>query len=313
MIIDNLSAIKSQNLFFNCRNFLSVGQVYIKLEGLNIAGSIKLKTAIHLVNGLEQKYGITPKTHKLIESSSGNLGLALSIVAKERGYTFTCVIDPNITPANEKCMELFGASLIKVTEPDAAGGYLTTRIKLIQEIIANDPSYIWTNQYANQDNINAHYIETATEILQIIPKVDYLFVGAGTTGTLMGCAKFFKLHSPLTKIIAVDTLGSVTFDFPPAKRYIPGLGTSRKPEIVNKDLIDDLVLVSEKDASIMCRRLLQEYGLFLGGSSGSVLHAVKNYKYLRDNFTVVAISPDFGQKYIDTIYNTEWFMRTFIN
>lgn len=312
MITSSLGDIQSEQIFFKCNDFLSDKEIYIKLEGLNLAGSIKLKTAKYLLANLAAQYNLSSNKYKIIESSSGNLGVALSLLCKQYGYHFTCVTDPNISPLNEKYIELFGAELIKITQRDQSGGYLETRITYIESLIRQDPTYLWTNQYANPQNIHAHYCETGPEILKEMGKIDYLFIGAGTTGTVLGCAKFFKEHSKPTKIIAVDTVGSVTFNHPPAKRYIPGIGTSKRPPIVEESLLDDIIHVHEKDAIIMCHFLLKKYGLFLGGSSGSILHAVKEYhRYPQDKVKIVAISPDFGEKYINSVYNLSWYNSIF--
>jgi cysteine synthase len=157
MLISSVVNIKSDNLFFQCLDFLENGNVLLKLEGLNVAGSIKLKTALYLIKNIEKISTINPLQCKFIESSSGNLGVALSIICKEKGYHFTCVTDPNISSANEQQMRLLGTTIVKVTDRDSAGGYLSTRIDYIKKLIHDDPSYIWTNQYANENNINAHY------------------------------------------------------------------------------------------------------------------------------------------------------------
>lgn len=311
MIIDSISAITLSPLFYKLTKFIPHAEVYIKLEGLNVAGSIKLTTARGLIDSLEKEGRISSRT-KFIESSSGNLGLALSILCKEKGYSFTCVTDPNILPENEKLIQLYGATLIKITDKDANGGYLASRIKFIQELIQKDTDFIWINQYANIENPVAHYALTGKEILEAFPDLDYLFIGAGTTGTLMGCAALFREKSPSTKIIAIDSAGSVTFGFPPKKRHIPGLGTSRRPEIVNEELIDEILLVDEADAVKMCRWMMNTYGLFLGGSSGTVLQGIRSYENrLLYGSKVLTISPDFGHKYINTVYNDEWVQEKF--
>jgi 2,3-diaminopropionate biosynthesis protein SbnA len=312
MIISNLTDIKAQPLFYHLQSAVEDADVYLKIEGLNIAGSIKLKTALYLINKIDGGKPDKINPRYIIESSSGNLGVALSIVCKQRGYSFICVTDPNISPANEKYIKLFGGKIIKVNEKDDAGGYLSTRINFIKKFIKENPDYFWTNQYANDGNPNAHYFETAREIHSQFTHVDYLFIGAGTTGTLMGCAKYFKSHLPATRIIAVDTVGSVTFNQPPSKRYVPGIGTSKRPAIVNEEFIDDLVMVHEIEAIKMCHEYLSRYGLFLGGSTGSVLSAVHRYtKYKSDHKTIVAISPDFGNNYQDTVYNHIWLQQVF--
>lgn len=311
MIINSIVDIASPPLFFHLQDFIDQGVVFLKLEGLNIAGSIKLTTAKGLIESLEKQGKISSHT-KIIESSSGNLGVALSIVCKEKHYPFICVTDPNILPENEKLMKIYGATVIKVTERDSNGGYLASRIQYIHKLLESDPDYVWLNQYANSSNPLAHYHKTAQDILTEFPHIDYLFVGAGTTGTLMGCAAFFKKHSPQTKIIAVDAVGSVTFGFPPKKRYIPGLGTSRSPEIADKKLVDDILLIEETDTVKMCWWMLEKYGLFLGGSSGTVLEGIKQYaSQIPPQSTVVAISPDFGHKYLEMIYNELWIQEKY--
>ena len=121
------------------------------------------------------------------------------------------------------------------------------------------------------------------------------------------------MDAPNTKIIADDNKGSITFDFPPGSRYIPGIGTSRRPEIVSLDNVHDVILVSEPDAVATCNYLLKKYGLFLGGSSGAVIYAAKTYlSSLNDkNVSFVCISPDFGEKYVNTIYNPIWVEEKF--
>ena len=255
---------------------LSAGEVYLKLEGLNPAGSVKLRPAVQMIETLESQGRIRPG-HRVVESSSGNLGVALAIVCKVKGYQFTCVTDPNANEAAVQLMSTYGARVVVVDKRDAEGGYLGTRIALVLQLLDADPQLVWTNQYANPANADAHYAFTAPEIHHAFPDLDYLFVGAGTTGTLAGCTRFFARHSPATKVVAVDAVGSVTFGGTAAKRYLPGLGTSRRPQIA--DLCDpyDVVLVAEQDAVRTCRRLLNRSGLLVGGSTGSVLTAVEHY------------------------------------
>lgn len=308
MIINKLYEIASPSIFYKLEDFYRLKNVYIKLEGLNIASSIKLKTALHLINSLELTQGISPIKNTIIESSSGNLGIALSIVCKSKGYKFICVTDPNLSLQAQEYIKLYGGQLIKINRKDKNGGYLGTRIDLIKKLIKKDPTLIWTNQYSSLFNIDAHYKTTAQEIYQQFPNLDYLFIGAGTTGTLVGCAKYFKKYSPLTKIIAVDAKGSVTFGFKSSTRYIPGIGMSRRPDIFSPDNIYDIILVDETNTIEMCHYMLQKYGLLLGGSSGSVMYAIKEYtqKLTCKNSSIVVISADFGDKYIPTLYDNLW-------
>jgi 2,3-diaminopropionate biosynthesis protein SbnA len=280
--------------------------IFVKIEGLNLGGSVKVKTALGLIRTLEAE-GRLNASSKLIESSSGNLGVALSMICAGRGYAFTCVVDPNTSVRNIKIMEVFGARIVMISERDENGGFLGSRIRYIEQLIANDPDYLWTNQYANPANVEAHRRWTAAAIDRHFPRLDYLFVGAGTTGTLMGCVKHFKAHRPKVRIVAVDSVGSVTFGYPAGKRHIPGLGTSRRPEIFDPKGLHAVELVDERDSIIMCRHLARRHGFLCGGSTGTVLAAVRAWKRrLPREIVVAAISPDLGERYLDTIYNDEW-------
>ena len=304
MIFNSPSELIFDQIFLRVEDIIPAS-VHLKLEGISITGSIKVKAAKHMIESLERSGRLQPG-YRVIESSSGNLGVALSMVCAEKGYGFTCVSDPNISPQAARLITAYGAELITITKRDANGGYLGTRIDLIQDLLRQDPKAIWVNQYENTENVNAHYLTTGHSILKEFPKVDYLFVGAGTTGTLGGVSSYFRDHSPRTKIIAVDTAGSVTFGFPSGKRYIPGLGTSRPPPIRRYSYYDDMVMVPEEETVAMCQRLARS-GIFLGGSSGTVLVAVSKFgKEIPADASVVAISPDLGDRYLDTIYNPSW-------
>jgi 2,3-diaminopropionate biosynthesis protein SbnA len=305
-----ISGLNNDLSFLEVRG-LCHGRVFLKVEALNPAGSIKLKTAAGMIGALERE-GRIRRGARLIESSSGNLGVALAAICAERGYNFTCVIDPNTIEQNRKIIEAFGAKVIVIRERDANGGYLGSRIRHIEEIVSRDPKTIWLNQYANPANPAAHYDTTARSIAETFERIDYLFVGAGTTGTLMGCKSFFRTHRPHTRVIAVDSIGSVTFGFPPSPRFIPGLGTSRRPEIFDPEGLFALERIEESDAVLMCRWLARSHGLLAGGSTGTVLAGLHAwFDRIPQDAVVVAISPDLGERYLDTVYSDDWVHEKF--
>ena len=311
LIYDHAFQIVTDHIYLRPPRFVPGVELIIKLEGLNPAGSIKLKTAVGLIEAAEGA-GALPPGGCVVESSSGNLGVALSAVCADRGHSFTCVTDQNTTPHNVALMRAYGARVAIVDERDANGGFLGTRLALIQRWLRKDPALVWLNQYANPANPRAHYERTAAAILADLSPVDYLFVGAGTTGTLTGCAEHFRRNSRGTRIVAVDAVGSVTFGYPPARRLIPGLGSSARPELARPDAADEVVLVAEFDAVRMCRRMAREYGIAVGGSTGSVLAAIEaKAADLLPGSRVVAISPDLGERYLSTIYDDEWVGRHF--
>ena len=191
----------------------------------------------------------------LVESSSGNLGVALSVLAASKGYRFVCVTDPRCNLSTRLMMEALGSRVHVVTEPDPVGGFLGARIDYVRALCAADDRYVWLNQYTNPGNGMAHYRTTAPAIARQFPRLDVLFVGAGTTGTLMGCARYFReWHRPV-RIVAVDSVGSVTFGGAPGRRMIPGLGTSVRPPLLDESYVDEVVHVQEADTIRACRCL----------------------------------------------------------
>ena len=165
--------------------------LFLKCEGFNFAGSIKLKVANEMVEAAERDGLLSPDS-VLVESSSGNLGVALSMIAASKGYRFLCVTDSRCNLSTRLLMEALGSQVHVIAEPDAQGGFLGARIDYVRALCASDERYVWLNQYINPANWRAHYRTTAPAIARQFPRLDVLFVGAGTTGPLMGCARHFR-------------------------------------------------------------------------------------------------------------------------
>ena len=233
MIIESPVDLVFRDLFYRLRTFAGLHDVFLKLEGFNVTGSIKIKTAVGLLEDLEKRGLAEPGKTVIVESSSGNLGLALSLLCAVKGYKFICVTDPNANHATVREMELHGAEVIVVTDRDTAGGFLGTRLKVIDNILCSDPNAVWLNQYANIANKNVHAEQTGNEIAAEFDKVDWLFVGTGTTGTLCGVSERLRQEFPSIKVVAVEPVGSVTFGGKPGRRTIPGIGTSVRPKLAD--------------------------------------------------------------------------------
>lgn len=311
MVVDSVANLCSQSIFLRIGNLLPHGDVHLKVEGLNAAGSIKLKTARQILDDLQDR-GILRLGCSVIESSSGNLGLALASLCAERGYSFTCVSDPNISPPTQRMITALGGHVIIVNHRDPEGGYLKTRLDLIRAMISRDPNLVWTDQYSNRSNALAHYRTTGAEILAEFPSLDWVFIGAGTTGTLAGASHCIRERSARTRIVAVDSVGSVTFGGASSTRHLPGMGTSCRPPLADDCIMDQLEMVLEEDAIHICHRLARQCGLLIGPSTGSVLAAVvKNSKQIAPNATVVAVSPDLGDRYTETLYDHDWIRTRF--
>ncbi|CAH1197623.1 N-(2-amino-2-carboxyethyl)-L-glutamate synthase [Paenibacillus plantiphilus] len=290
------------------RLFSTAGvNVYAKLEMMNPGGSMKDRPARYMIEqGLEQ--GIIGKDSHLIESTSGNLGVGLAMVAKIKGLKLTCVVDPKITRTNLEMIRLYGAEIEMVTEQDAQGGYLHTRIKRVAEMLQADPNGYWINQYANEMNWKAHYYGAGEEIVCQMPApVDYLVCAVSTTGSIMGLSRRLRERYPRVKIIAVDAAGSVIFGGRAGAREIPGIGASRVPELLNREEIDEVIYVRDRESVDGCHQLLHAEGIFGGGSSGSIIAAIhKLVANIARPATIVTVLPDRGDRYMDSVYDQSW-------
>ncbi|MEV0481102.1 2,3-diaminopropionate biosynthesis protein SbnA [Streptomyces sp. NPDC050508] len=308
-VISDPAEFNEDELYVDLRASLGL-PLYLKCEGFNFAGSIKLKAATEMVDAAERD-GILRPGSVLVESSSGNLGVALSMIAASRGYGFLCITDRRCNLPTVQLMEALGSRVHIIDQPDGHGGFLGARIAYVRALCASDERYVWLNQYTNQGNWRAHYRTTAPAIARRFPQLDVLFVGAGTTGTLMGCARWFWQWRRPVRIVAVDAVGSVTFGGEARPRMIPGLGTSVGSAFLDESYVDDVVHVEETDTVQTCHRLAAR-GFLFGGSTGTVVSgagqwlARNGWPDRRHGPTAVAIAPDLGERYLDTVYRAGW-------
>jgi 2,3-diaminopropionate biosynthesis protein SbnA len=312
MIYDSVAACVGRTPLVSLRRLFARSDLHVmaKLEFLNPGGSAKDRSARFIIEkGLEDGT-ITAQTH-LIESTSGNLGIALAMMARVHELAFTCVVDPNISPTNWQILRQYNANIIMVQEQDEFGSYLHTRIRRVQALLRSIPNSYWVNQYANDLNWLAHYYGTGSEIVaDVDAPIDCLVVAVSTTGTLRGINTRLRAEFPHLRTIAVDAVGSVIFGAPAGKRAIPGIGASRVPELLIMEGIDEVIYVSDEEAVQGCRELLLKEGIFAGGSSGSVVAALKKLQVtFPPHYRVVTIFPDRGDRYLETIYNDEWFSK----
>ncbi|MEU4932476.1 2,3-diaminopropionate biosynthesis protein SbnA [Streptomyces yokosukanensis] len=304
-VISAPHAFNEGNLFVELKSIIGY-PLYLKCEGFNFAGSVKLKAANEMVESAEREGILTPDS-TLVESSSGNLGVALSMIAASKGYRFLCVTDSRCNLSTRLLMEALGSQVHIVADLDANGGFLGTRIEYVRSLCESDDRYVWLSQYTNAGNWRAHFRTTAPEIANNFPQLDVLFVGAGTTGTLMGCARYFRQWPRPVRIVAVDSVGSVAFGGEPGRRMIPGLGMSMRPPLLDESYVDEVVRVEEADTIRACHRLARR-GFLFGGSTGTVVSGATDWLARNDahGLTAVAIAPDLGERYLDTVYQTNW-------
>ena len=282
--------------------------LYSKLEFYNPTGSVKDRAACYILKKLLELQEIDQDT-TIIESSSGNFGVALSAYCKKNRLKFICVVDPCISPINEMLIRSMGSHVIKVTVLDENGGYLLNRIRKVNSLLQNIRNSYWINQYANPYNAEAYTKTLAEEICNSLDNIDYIFLGISSGGTITGVSRKIKEKFPEAKVIGVDIIGSVIFGHPPKKRYIPGIGSSMVPKILKMAQIDDVVMMDEVSTIQMCHELLERYNIFAGGSSGSAYGAIKKYFTNTPpdkDVNVVTVFPDKGDRYSTTVYDENW-------
>lgn len=284
-------------------------EVLAKLEMLNPGGSVKDRPARYIVERGLADGSIRGNSH-VVESSSGNLAIALAMVCRIHGLRFTAVVDPKISPVNLRIIQCYGGSIDLVTEKDRQGGYLGTRIERVKRLLRERPDAVWINQYGNERNWQSHYHGEGVEILRHVDRpVDYLVLGVSTSGTVHGISRRLRETWPHLKVVAVDAVGSVLFDSPPCPRDLPGIGASRVPELLKRDEIDEVIHVDDYESAVACRELVKHEGIFAGGSSGSVIAAIQRLCDRVPRARILTILPDRGERYLDTVYDDEWMSR----
>ncbi len=288
-------------------------QVYAKLEAFNPGGSIKDRPALHILEE-SLRSGLLNHNSIIVESSSGNMGIGLAQACRYHGLRFICVVDPKASVQNLKILRAYGAEIDLVAEPDPeTGEFLPARLHRVRTLLRQIESSFWPNQYENLSNPRSHYRTTMHEIVTALNgRLDYLFVGTSTCGTIRGCAEYVRDHGLPTRVVAVDAVGSLIFGDVQEKRLLPGLGAGIKPPLLDPALIDRCVHVSDLECVVGCRRLVSREAFLAGGSSGGVISAVARLRpELPSQAVCAVILPDRGERYLDTVYDDDWVREHF--
>ncbi len=286
---------------------------YGKLEGANPGGSAKDRVALSMLSGKIADGTLEPLRSVVVESSSGNLAIGIAQICRMFDIRFVCVVDANTSQQNIAVLRAYGAEVDIVTSSDdGSGNYLAARIQRVQELVRSIAHAYWPNQYANPLNPRAH-LETMREVAESLDgKVDHLFVATSSFGTISGCREFIRANGLKTSVIAVDAEGSAIFGSRPRARLIPGHGAAVRPGLYQDGVADEVVHVNDLDCVVGCRRLMAKEAIFAGGSSGAVVTAVdRRSARIEKESNVVAIFPDRGERYIDTIFNDSWVHKNF--
>lgn len=284
-------------------------KILAKLESFNNFNNLKARPAYYILKEAIKAGNINRDTI-VVESSSGNFAVSLAALCNQIGLKFVPVIDPNINPSYENLLHTLCSTVIKVSQRDDTGGFLKTRLATVEKFLDEHPNSYWTNQYNNPNNFKAHYLSLGEEIIKSGFNFDYIFIAVSTLGTITGVSKRIKKSQPNCKTIAVDVNGSSIFNSPAHARYIPGIGSSIHPAFLNTALIDDHIIIDELNGIIGCWELIRNNGIFVGGSSGCVFSAAKEYckriKKTESRKNALLLFADGGYPYIDTIYNNYW-------
>lgn len=267
--------------------------LYLKLEWFNPFGSIKDRTALYLLKGLEASGALVGR--QIVEPTSGNTGIALAALAALSGVKISVTIPDGVPEEKKTLLRMLGAEvwatpddLCPVNHPKDGAIALA---RAFAEGEATRDQYVMPNQYEKPDNVRAHYETTGPEIWnQTEGQVRYFIAGYGTCGTLTGTAKYLKERNPGIQVIAVE---------PNKGHHLPGLknlSESKAPGILDRSLIDAVIRVDDESAYSTTKRLFRKEGLIVGPSTGAIVHGAEEYLKGRDGLAV-AISPDSGFKY----------------
>lgn len=277
-------------------------QIYAKLETVNPSGSIKDRMAKAVLDAAEARGDLQPGG-TIVEATSGNSGIALSMLAAERGYKMIVVMPSNMSVERKKMIKAFGAEIVEVGAGDFAGA-VAMRDKLVAEHKAFN-----TNQFANPDNVDCHYTTTGKEILDQVraqsnsQSISAIVAGTGTGGTLMGIRKALVEQFPDVQTVAVEpTESAVMLGKPAGEHKIQGIGDGFIPPLVDMSLVNTVVAVSSEQAIDRMKRLTNELGLLVGISSGANVAAAE--QYIQEHSPagiVVTVLSDRQERYLSMI------------
>ncbi len=268
-------------------------RLWAKLEDRSPTGSVKDRAALAMIEQAE-KDGLLYPGATLLEPTSGNTGISLAMVARQRGYQLVCVMPENTSAERTQLLQAWGATIV----PSSAVGGSNEAVRVAKEIAAANPEWVMLYQYGNEANARAHYETTGPELLADLPTITHFVAGLGTTGTLMGAGRFLREARPEIRIIAAEPrYGELVYG-------LRNLSEGFVPELYDESVLTGRFSVGPLDAVRRMRQLMDEEGIFAGPSSGAILHAALGAARtaLRDGESadIAFIVCDGGWKYLST-------------
>ncbi len=275
---------------------LSSGNVFVKAEFLNPGGSIKDRVARHVIEAAQEEGKLKPGMI-IIEATSGNTGIGLTLVGVQKGYQVMCVMPENVSEERKKIIQAFGGEIVFTPAQESLSGCL----RKMHEITQAEPDrYFVVNQFVNPRNPEVHYLQTGPEIWRDLNgEIDIFVAGVGSGGSLQGIGKFLKEKKPGVKIVAVEPKNSASLlGREPGLHQIQGIGDGFVPDVLDINLVDMVFTVSDEEAIDTTRRLSREEGLLVGTSSGANVFAALHIDNGRNR--VVTVLPDRAERYFST-------------
>jgi cysteine synthase A len=276
----------------------SDADVYLKLEFFNPGGSVKDRIALSMIEEAEKRGDLKPGS-TIVEPTSGNTGIGLAMVAAAKGYRAILVMPDTMSMERRRLLKAYGAEL--VLTPGAEG--MRGAVAKAEEIVRENPDYFMPQQFKNPDNVKVHLETTAVEVLeQTGGELDAFVAGVGTGGTITGVGTVLKEKLPHVHVVAVEPANSpVLSGGKPGPHKIQGIGAGFVPDILNKEIYDEVITVEDEEAFHWARRMAKEEGILGGISSGAaVAAAVKIARRLGEGKKVVAVVPSNGERYLTT-------------
>jgi cysteine synthase len=264
-------------------------RIYAKLESYNPTGSVKDRVARSLIEDAEAKGAIQPG-HTILEPTSGNTGISLAMICQRKGYPLKVVMPDNVTAERTQLLHMYGAEIVYSPGEQGSNGAVAKALEMAE----SDSSYYMPYQYGNQANPDAHYNGTAVEILEELDEVAAFVAGLGTGGTLMGNGRRLKEENDETLIVAAEPLQGELV------QGLRSLDDGFIPPIIDISLLDRKIFVSNRDAVVWTKKLLEEEGIFAGVSTGAIAYIASRVAADLDDGNVVFVSPDDGWKYLSS-------------
>lgn len=275
-------------------NNIGKSNLYVKLEKYNPAGSIKDRAVYYMVENLE-KNGILKKGDVLVEASSGNTGIALSMIGSLKGYKVIIVMPETMSIERRTLMKAYGAKFILT---DGSLG-MKGSIEMMNKLLSENTNYISLKQFENEYNPLAHYETTGVEIYNQVKDIDIFVCGVGTGGTISGVGKYLKEQNPNIRVVAVEPEGSpVIYKNKKGSHKIQGIGAGFIPKNYNKNVVDEVMTITDEESYEGVRIMAQKEGILVGISSGANIYAALKLCEMYPDKKIVTVAPDGIDKYM---------------